>query len=157
MMVAPCSLGEICRSSLQMMAGQAADKNLQAGFSISPDRIDLNADARRLKQIVINLLSNAVKFTPQGGSFGIEVRGSVIEQQVSLTVWDTGIGISAQDQPRLFQSFIQLDARLSRQYQGTGLGLALVRRLAELHGGSVAVQSEPGQGSRFTVTLPWKE
>jgi signal transduction histidine kinase len=76
--------------------------------------------------------------------------------EIQITVWDTGIGIQEEDLPRLFQSFVQLDARLARQYNGTGLGLALVRRLAELHGGSVSVQSTPGQGSRFTVLLPWR-
>ncbi|NTU81113.1 MAG: response regulator, partial [Chloroflexales bacterium] len=71
------------------------------------------------------------------------------------TVWDSGIGIAAEDLPKLFQPFVQLDSRLSRQDPGTGLGLALVLRLAEAHGGSVAVESTPGQGSRFSVTLPW--
>ena len=70
-------------------------------------------------------------------------------------MWDTGIGIALDDVPRLFQPFVQLDSRLARQYVGTGLGLALVARMAELHGGSVAVESTLGQGSRFTITLPW--
>jgi signal transduction histidine kinase len=96
-----------------------------------------------------------MKFTSPGGRFGIELIGSESEKQVHITVWDTGIGIKAEDLPRLFQPFIQLDARLARQYSGTGLGLALVRRLTELHGGSVEVKSVPGQGSRFTVSLPW--
>jgi signal transduction histidine kinase len=74
---------------------------------------------------------------------------------VRLTVWDTGIGIQAEDQARLFQPFVQLDARLAREYSGTGLGLVLVKHLAELHGASVEVESTFGQGSRFTVVLPW--
>jgi CheY-like chemotaxis protein len=77
---------------------------------------------------------------------------------VDFTVWDTGIGIAAEDLPRLFQDFVQLDARLARQYEGAGLGLALVRRLVELHGGHVKAESDgPGQGSRFTVSLPWPD
>jgi PAS domain S-box-containing protein len=156
-----CSLAKICQSSLNMLASQAEAKHLSASFSIEPENILFNADARRLKQIMTNLLSNAIKFTPNGGSFGIQA--CVITQPenksskwVQITVWDTGIGIHEEDIPRLFQSFVQLDARLARQYNGTGLGLALVRKLAELHGGSVSAQSIFGQGSKFTVTLPWR-
>jgi CheY-like chemotaxis protein len=115
----------------------------------------IQADGRRLKQILVNLLNNAVKFTPEGGLIGLEVRGDIEHQMVNLTVWDTGIGISSQDVGRLFQPFVQLDGRLSRQYGGTGLGLALVYRMVEMHGGSVKVESEVGKGSRFTVSLPW--
>jgi len=149
------SLEKVCRESLEFIATQANAKHLQSSISINPSTILLYADEIRLKQIIINLLSNAVKFTPQNGSFGLKIVGSPASQQVQITVWDTGIGIKEQDIPKLFQSFVQLDARLSRQYQGTGLGLALVRRLTDLHGGSVQVQSTPGEGSHFTVTLPW--
>jgi PAS domain S-box-containing protein len=151
----PCSLQEICKSSLEQIKTQAAAKGLQSSLSIIPENIILTADARRLQKILVNLLGNAVKFTPNDGSFGIEARGDQTTGQVQITIWDNGIGIKEEDLPLLFQPFIQLDARLSRQYEGTGLGLAMVRRLTELHGGSVAVQSVPGQGSRFTVTLPW--
>jgi CheY-like chemotaxis protein/anti-sigma regulatory factor (Ser/Thr protein kinase) len=116
----------------------------------------LHTDARRLKQILVNLLSNAVKFTPDGGKVGLEVTGDAAQQAVHLTVWDTGIGIANDDLARLFQPFVQLDSRLARQYSGTGLGLALVYRMVEMHGGSVTVASEPGAGSRFTVSLPWR-
>ena len=105
----------------------------------------------------MNLLNNSVKFTPEGGMIGLEVRGDAEHQMVRLTVWDTGIGISPQDLGRLFQPFVQLDGSLSRQYAGTGLGLALVYRMVEMHGGSVTVESEVGKGSRFTVSLPWRE
>ncbi|MEI7849562.1 MAG: PAS domain S-box protein, partial [Chloroflexota bacterium] len=152
----PCSLEEICQSSLQLIESQAAAKGLQSNLSIIPESILLNTDARRLQKILVNLLGNAVKFTPKGGSFGIEALGDRTAGQVQITVWDSGIGIKEEDLPRLFQPFIQLDARLARQYEGTGLGLAMVRRLTELHGGSVTVQSVVGQGSRFTVCLPWQ-
>jgi signal transduction histidine kinase len=155
--LAAYSLREICQASLEITSEQAATKHLQTHFSMEPEAIILNADALRLKQIVINLLSNAIKFTPDGGSFGIEIVGSQDKKQILLTVWDSGIGIQAEDIPRLFQSFVQLDARLGRKYEGTGLGLALVRRLSELHGGSVSIESTPGQGSRFTVLLPWMQ
>ena len=106
--------------------------------------------------MLVNLLSNAVKFTPEGGRIGIIVKGKPTEHQVSITVWDTGIGIKPEDLPRLFQVFVQLDSKLSRQYAGTGMGLALVQRMASMHNGKVEVESTPDQGSRFTITLPWE-
>jgi signal transduction histidine kinase len=151
-----CSLKEICQSSLQLTESQAAAKGLQSSFLITPESILINADARRLQKILVSLLSNAVKFTPKGGGFGIETRGDRTTGQVQITVWDDGIGIKEEDLPRLFQPFVQLDARLARQYEGTGLGLALAHRLTELHGGSISVQSVIEQGSRFTVSLPWQ-
>jgi signal transduction histidine kinase len=140
-----------------MVVTQTAAKHLHASFASTPDTILLMADARRLKQIITNLLSNAIKFTSDGGKYGIQLAGDQALQQVRITVWDSGIGIKDEDKQRLFQSFVQLDARLSRQYSGTGLGLMLVRRLAELHGGSVELESVFGEGSRFTVTLPWHQ
>jgi CheY-like chemotaxis protein len=153
---APFSLDGICQASLQMVIGTARQKHLQTSFSMDPVSIVLKADARRIKQMLVNLLSNAVKFTPENGSIGIDVVGSLQQQKVSISVWDTGIGIRAEDLSRLFQPFVQLDSSLSRQYSGTGLGLSLVHRLAEMHGGSVQVESMPGQGSRFTIVLPWE-
>jgi PAS domain S-box-containing protein len=151
----PCSLTQICQASLQAISGQAQQKKLQTSLSINPPDLVVEADAQRLKQMLANLLSNAVKFTPAGESFGIEVSSSPAEQQVHIVVWDTGIGIRAEDMSRLFQTFVQLDASLARQYNGTGLGLVLVKRLAELQGGSVSVESSFGAGSRFTIHLPW--
>jgi CheY-like chemotaxis protein/anti-sigma regulatory factor (Ser/Thr protein kinase) len=108
-----------------------------------------------LKQVLVNLLTNAVKFTAQGGRIGLRVAlAPGQEDAISFTVWDTGIGIAPSDVTRLFHAFTQIDSGLSRTQEGTGLGLALVAKLVELHGGSVAVESEPGRGSRFTVTLP---
>jgi CheY-like chemotaxis protein len=105
--------------------------------------------------MLVNLLSNAVKFTPEGGNLGVEVVGSEFEKRVRITVWDKGIGIKSEDFPRLFQPFIQLDSSLARQYAGTGLGLSLVRRMADLQGGSIEFESKFGEGSRFTIVLPW--
>jgi len=151
----PCSLSELCENSLHVVEKLAQDKKLRSFFNIDPSSIILNVDTRRLKQALVCLLSNAVKFTPEGGSFGIEVRGLAREQRALICVWDTGIGIRDEDFPRLFQPFIQLDARLSREFNGIGLGLALVRRLVELQGGSVGVESRLEEGSRFTISLPW--
>jgi signal transduction histidine kinase/CheY-like chemotaxis protein len=151
-----CSLSEVCQSSLQLVRGLAHQKKQDVRFSISPASIILNADPRRLKQMLVNLLGNAIKFTPDGGSLGIQVMGTQEDQQVAITVWDKGIGIHKDDLPRLFQPFVQLDSGLSRQYGGTGLGLVLVQRLAHLHGGDVKVESSPGLGSRFSILLPWE-
>jgi CheY-like chemotaxis protein len=108
-----------------------------------------------LKQILVNLLSNAVKFTPEGGSIGLEVKGDLEKDVVRFTVWDTGIGIPKVDIERLFEPFVQLDSSLSRQFVGTGLGLSLVYRMTELHGGGISLHSEENKGSRFTVSFPW--
>ncbi len=146
---------ELCQSCLLMIRQAAANKNLKVSLQQDTRVIEITGDQRRLKQILVNLLGNAVKFTPAGGKIGLEVSGDAEQQFVRFCVWDTGIGIAPDDLARLFQPFVQLDSRLSRQYEGTGLGLALVQRLVDLHQGSVMVESEPGQGSRFTVALPW--
>jgi signal transduction histidine kinase len=150
-------LADLARASMHVIAPLAAAKDQRTSFEIHPTPLILYADQRRLKQILINLLSNAVKFTPVQGAFGLEIAGNRQRGTVAFTVWDTGIGIAPEQQTRLFKPFVQLDSSLNRKYAGTGLGLALVRRLAELHGGHVALASEPGAGSRFTVTLPWVE
>ncbi len=111
-------------------------------------------DARRLRLMVAHLLSNALKFTPRGGRVTLAAARPGDGQWLELSVADTGAGIAPADRARLFRPFVQLDAALSRQHGGTGLGLALVKRIAELHGGEVKVQSEQGRGSVFTVRLP---
>jgi PAS domain S-box-containing protein len=155
MQFAPTSLDGICQVSLQLVKGMAGQKHQNVSFTINPASIALRADPRRLKQMLVNLLGNAVKFTPDGGSLGIDVKGLAGSKQVSITVWDTGIGIQPEDLPRLFQPFVQLDGSLSRQYTGTGLGLSLVKRMAEMQGGQILVESTFGAGSRFTIILPW--
>jgi signal transduction histidine kinase len=110
------------------------------------------ADLRRFKQIVYNLLSNAVKFTPNGAKVGIIAHRE--EDSTVITVWDTGIGISEEGKQRLFKPFEQLDGSPGRKYEGTGLGLVLVKQLVELHGGRVWVESEERKGSRFHFSIP---
>jgi signal transduction histidine kinase len=144
----------ICQSSLRLVSEMALKKRLDLHLEIEGDSDHVEVDERRLKQMLVNLLSNAIKFTPEGGSVGIEVKGHPQGNNVRFTVWDTGIGITADDLPRLFQPFVQLQSRGDCQHGGTGLGLFLVHRMAELHGGAVSVASEPGRGSRFTISLP---
>ncbi|MFO7727979.1 MAG: ATP-binding protein, partial [Desulfonatronovibrio sp.] len=107
---------------------------------------------RMLKQILFNLLSNAVKFTEPGGNISITAERSGNDLRVSVA--DTGIGIKPDDQSLLFMEFEQLDSGYDRVHQGTGLGLALTRKLVELHGGRIWVESEPGMGTKVFFTLP---
>ena len=146
---------DLCRAAMRMVAQVAVQRQVKISAQIDPLVVTMSADGRRIKQILVNLLANAVKFTPAGGEVGLEVRGAPAQQTLTFSVWDTGIGIASEDQQRLFKPFVQINSSLSRQHGGTGLGLALVLQLARLHGGSVAVESAPGQGSRFSVTLPW--
>jgi signal transduction histidine kinase len=121
-----------------------------------PQGLRVQADKGRVRQVLLNLLSNAIKFTPDGGRITV-VAGPVNggdASEVRIAITDTGIGIAPEDQPKLFQEFSQLDASPSRKYEGTGLGLALSRRLIELHGGAIGVESEMGKGSTFWFTLP---
>jgi signal transduction histidine kinase/CheY-like chemotaxis protein/GAF domain-containing protein len=152
---APCSVDETCMAALQMVKGMAQQKYQSVGFTINLTSVEIEADQRRLKQMLVNLLSNAVKFTPENGQLGLDVQADAREGVVRFQVWDHGIGIAQEDFARLFHPFTQLDGRLSRQYSGSGLGLSLVRRMAELHGGSVTVDSSLGEGSRFTLSFPW--
>ncbi len=153
----PVALKSVCESSLRLVRQDAMKKRIRVHSRIDEEIELFVADERRLKQILVNLLSNAVKFTPKGGEIGLDVAGDKENHVVQFVVWDTGIGISEEGMKRLFQPFVQLDSRLSREYAGTGLGLSLVQRLAAMHGGEVSVVSEVGQGSRFTVRLPWRQ
>ncbi len=145
------SVREVCNSCLSLVRERAYDRALQLTSHIDPKVSFCMADVRRLKQILLNLLSNAIKFTPSG-------KVSLIVQKqpqgITFTVADTGIGIAAKKLSLLFQPFSQVDSQLNRQYEGTGLGLALARNLARLHGGEITVKSIAGKGSQFTLYLP---
>ena len=134
---------------------QLADKNNNRLVVETRDSVHaLTADPMRLKQILLNLLSNACKFTKQG-EVALRVRKVADGRDwVELAVADTGIGLTAEQQTKLFQDFTQADSLTARRYGGTGLGLALSRKLARMMGGDVTVTSEPGKGSVFTVRLP---
>ncbi len=153
----PVNVEPLCRKALQLVADRARVKEIRLLPMVAFGLEGLRGDERRLTQILVNLLDNAVKFTPAHGSVGLEVEGKAALEQITFTVWDTGIGITPEDMERLFRPFTQVDGRLARSYEGIGLGLTLVQRLTELHGGSVQVASLPGVGSRFTITLPWTE
>jgi GAF domain-containing protein len=136
-------------------AGQLAEKNQNRLIVEAQEDVgSLNADSMRLKQVLLNLLSNACKFTKEG-EVALRVRRVADGRDwVELAVADTGIGLTAEQQARLFQEFTQADSLTARRYGGTGLGLALSRKLARMMGGDVTVTSEPGKGSVFTVRLP---
>ncbi len=174
--VEPVQVGSLLSNSLSIIREKAAARSVRLETVVSEGIPSFDADARKVKQIVYNLLSNAVKFTPVGGE--ITLRASVVPREqvgivsgpwagraapladstftefLELEVGDTGIGISVDALPMLFQPFSQIDSGLARRFEGTGLGLALVKLLAELHGGTVAVASAVGEGSSFTVWIP---
>jgi len=148
---------EIAEGSLRFIREAALKKRLNISTQFDDSIETVHADGRRLKQILVNLLSNAVKFTPEGGNVGLEYVADPEREAVYFVVWDSGMGISREGQQKLFAPFVQLDAGLDREFSGTGLGLALVSRMTELHGGSVSVESPGvGEGTRFTVSLPWE-
>ncbi|NJN65963.1 MAG: PAS domain S-box protein [Chloroflexaceae bacterium] len=158
--IGPVPIDLVCQASLQFIKQQAMHKQVRVTFNLDTSLTRIQADERRLKQILINLLNNAVKFTPEQGEIGLEVVTEGENEDdavVRFTVWDTGIGIAPEHLGELFKPFVQIDSGLARLHEGTGLGLALVSRLTELQGGSVAVESQPGAGSRFTVSLPLRQ
>lgn len=113
------------------------------------------SDERRIRQILVNLLGNAIKFTPERGHVQLTIRPVEAEGRIEFEVTDTGIGIAPEDLERIFEPFVQVDSGLARRQPGTGLGLALSRRLAEALGGDLTVTSDLGEGSRFTLRVPW--
>jgi PAS domain S-box-containing protein len=149
------NVADICSYTTTFVQDMATKRNISISIDVEPHISAVFVDERRLVQILVNLLNNAVKFTPQGGSIGIKVTAERKTEQLTFTVWDTGVGIAQEDLERLFQPFVQLDSGLNRNVEGTGLGLALVARLTKVHGGRLNVESTPGKGSRFHVSLPW--
>jgi CheY-like chemotaxis protein/anti-sigma regulatory factor (Ser/Thr protein kinase) len=145
-------VGPVAEEAVALLRVEAARKGLtlQTRLDHPDDRLD--ADRSKVKQILSNLLSNAVKFTPAAGRVTLAVRRA--GEAALFVVEDTGIGIRPEDQERIFEAFTQVDGSLARQYQGTGLGLTLVRRFVELHGGRLSLESEPDRGSRFLVEIP---
>jgi PAS domain S-box-containing protein len=146
-------LVEIVESCRTMVAGRAQDGGIAFNSMLPASPIRLRGDQRALKQILLNLLSNAIKFTQAGGS--VSVSAAQIETgEIHLTVADTGVGIHPSALSRVFQPFFQIDHSATRAKAGTGLGLAISKHLAELHGGTIAIDSTPGIGTTVLVTLP---
>ncbi|GAB5506636.1 MAG: ATP-binding protein [Rhizobiaceae bacterium] len=140
---------DLCGS---MMAQQAEENGLDLNVTVRPGVSELVADRRAVQQIIINLLTNAIKFTPEGGSVSLEVYR--LGSTISFVVTDTGIGIEKDDLSKLGQPFTQLSNDVSRQFEGAGLGLSLVKGLVALHGGALEISSEIGEGTEVKVTLP---
>ncbi len=158
---APANIEILCQSSMLFIRQQAAQKNLQLKEEIPPLLPDLLIDERRIRQVLINLLNNAMKFTPEEGCITLKVTvepnpnsNNEPQQWLRFAVIDNGIGISDDNLQKLFQPFVQVDSALNRKYAGTGLGLSLVKRIVEMHGGKVQVTSEVGVGSSFMIDLP---
>jgi len=139
----------------RIIAARAREAGLHVAVDLAADRPMLRADKLRLKQIILNLLSNAVKFTPPGGRVTISAR-SRANGEFALAVADTGIGMKPEEVPLALEPFRQIDSAFNRRYEGTGLGLPLVQRLAALHGGSLAIDTAPEAGTTVTITLPAK-
>ena len=148
-------VNQLWDACLRLIRPPVTAKGLRLETRLDPAVQLVHGDSRRLKQMLINLLGNAVKFTPEGGTIGLDVMGEADHRQVRIRVWDTGIGIPADQLERLFKPFVQIDSRLSRQHGGTGLGLALAYGMAQLHGGTIEVGSAVGKGSHFDLILPW--
>ncbi|MBD0385138.1 MAG: response regulator [Nostoc sp. C3-bin3] len=144
----------LCTNVLALVKEKAANKGLKLRLELDSDITTLVADPLRLKQMLFNLLSNALKFTSEG-SVGLQVAPKGVFMH--FTVWDTGTGISQEDQVQLFEPYFQIAKAVAGGAEGTGLGLAVTRKLAQIHGGSVKVESEVDRGSRFTLVLPLKQ
>ncbi|HEY0776446.1 MAG TPA: PAS domain S-box protein, partial [Gemmatirosa sp.] len=174
--LAPMQVSSLFVNSLSVVMGKAATRRVQLEMDVASDLGSIWADGRKVKQIVYNLLSNAVKFSAERGTVTLRagrvsradagrlsgtwtgrtfpLPESAFEEFLQISVTDAGIGISPEDLELLFRPFSQIDSGLARKFEGTGLGLAMVKLLTELHGGAVAVESAVGEGSRFTVWLP---
>jgi signal transduction histidine kinase len=139
-------------NALTLVRERATRHGITLTQHLDPGIVDIIADERKVKQILVNLLSNAVKFTSEGGQVGLTA--TVSDGVITIAVRDTGIGIAPEDQAAIFEEFRQVGREDARKQEGTGLGLTLAKKFVELHGGRIGVQSEVGQGSTFSFTLP---
>jgi len=148
----PVELDELIKECTRLVRGRATEQGLRLIVAVGPIP-SMQLDRLRMKQVLLNLLSNAVKFTHQGGSVTVEAKQTA-SGDIAVQVRDTGIGIPADLIPTVFEPFRQVDSTLSRKFEGTGLGLSLVRTLVELHDGTVKLESEVNKGTTVSIVLP---
>ncbi|NOQ47951.1 MAG: PAS domain-containing sensor histidine kinase, partial [Methanococcoides sp.] len=146
------AVSDVIKDVQSLMIPLAAKKNINFVCDIDIEKPTIKADMIKFKQILYNLVNNAIKFTDQGGS--VTIGGKISEDFVHISVKDSGIGISPEDQDKLFYPFFQADSSITREYGGTGLGLAIVKKFVEMHSGEVWVESELGKGSTFGFSIP---
>jgi PAS domain S-box len=147
------SLPNLMSDVQRMLSSHALKKGVNLEFEIDPSVTVVYADKSKIKTILHHLISNGIKFTPSGGSVLVNIRKSK-NNELHLTVADSGIGISEEDQKLLYNAFVQLDWSLNRKFEGSGLGLSIVKKFVEVQGGSISLESKPGEGSTFEVILP---
>jgi signal transduction histidine kinase len=145
-------LREALQNATTLVRERAQRQGIALKLELATDLGSIRADERKVKQIMLNLLSNAVKFTPDGGA--VSVCATRANGAVEIAVSDTGMGIAAEDHEAVFEEFRQVGRDYTKKAEGTGLGLPLARRYAELHGGTIRVASSLGQGSTFTLVIP---
>ncbi|MEH1769290.1 MAG: ATP-binding protein [Nostoc sp.] len=155
--LAATSIQGLCDYSLNFVKHLAFQKNIQLRAQVPEELEPIQVDERRIRQVFINLLTNAIKFTKEGGEVWIEVQPTATNEYIFFSVVDTGIGMLSDDLFKLFQPFMQVENASTRRSTGSGLGLVMVQKIVELHGGTVHAESQLGKGSRFTVKLPWKK
>ena len=152
----PVALAELLGKGLTVIRDRASRHEIELHLDLDPQITSVQADERKVKQIVFNLLSNAVKFTPDGGRVDVALR-AIGHDFVQISVYDRGPGVALEDQDRIFEEFEQGGHGVLRAQEGTGLGLTVAKRLVELHGGQIWVHSRPGAGSAFSFTLPTRQ
>lgn len=154
--IEPTDMVSLCKKSLDHVSKKALEKKVKLFFTETRETMIVGVDPHRMTQVLINLLLNALKFTDAGGSIGLELDRDTKKKNITISVWDTGIGIAKEHFEEIFQPFRQLETSYTKKHAGTGLGLTLVKQITELHDGRVAVTSTLGEGSRFTIHIPDK-
>jgi len=138
-----------------LVADMVSKKKIEMLLEIAADLPNIEADDLKVKEVIYNLLSNAVKFTPEGGKIGMRAKKADSEIEIEVVVWDTGVGIAPENMEKIFEGFFRVDTPYSRVTEGTGLGLPLSRKLVELHGGKLSVESKGlNRGTSVRFTLP---